>query len=162
MGLEVKVLETKAIEFNGEQREYLVVDRDIGVPASRYFVKYVLGMTIISDEVPEKFREPMVLHELLEFETFNFNKYRCFDALIQELQTVPDGERDAYIEFRRGVFEHLVRFCEDPVEEEALRSSRESGSLLMMLTSFRNSKRKTTYYHLQELRACLVHLKALK
>ncbi|MEK6843862.1 MAG: hypothetical protein AABX83_00380 [Nanoarchaeota archaeon] len=106
-------LETKAIEFNEKQREFIVVDRNIGSPAPKYFISYNNGSPFISDEVPEDYRKPMVFHELTEFELLQNKTDKCLNALLAELKTIPKNKRKDYFEFRREVFENLISFLEE-------------------------------------------------
>src|SRR3989344_3216172 len=96
----IKTLETRTIEFDGKQREYRVVDRNIGSPAPKYFIAYNVGIPFISDEVPQQYREPMVLHELTEFELLPNEKDRCIRALRAELKIVPENIKEDYMRFR--------------------------------------------------------------
>lgn len=108
----IKTLETRTIEFGGKQREYKVVDRNLDSPAPRYFISYGSGTPFISDEVPEDYREPMVLHELTEFELLTGEEDRCVKALDAELKIVPEEIKGDYVKFRRGVFESLIKYLE--------------------------------------------------
>lgn len=107
--MELKTLELKVITFNGKQRSYSVVDRNI-TPAPKYFISYNKGNPFISDEVPEEFRESMVFHELTEFELLQDKPDRCLQALKSELETVPKNKKEDYLKFRLEVFESLIDF----------------------------------------------------
>ena len=110
--MKLKTLETKTIEFQGNQRNYAVVDRDIGATAPKYFMSYNGGNPFISDEVPKEYREPMVFHELTEFELLKCTESKCLKSLKAELERVPEDMMQSYIIFRTEVFESLIGFLE--------------------------------------------------
>jgi len=105
-----KTLETRTMEFNGAQRQYHVVDRNIGQDAPQWFITYNNGLPFISDEVPENYREPMVFHEMMEFEPLKGQEGRCLKSLIAELETVPRTQKADYIQFRKKVFVSLLDY----------------------------------------------------
>lgn len=108
----MEILETKIINFNGENREYDIVDRNIG-DAPKYFIGYGEGLPFISDEVPEEYREHMIFHELTEFENLKKQKNdKCLTALMFELERVPQEKRKEYIKFRRDTFRNLIEYLE--------------------------------------------------
>ena len=108
-----RIIKTKTLKFGGEDRQYEVVDKNLGVDYPRWFIAYNKGIPFISDEVPEEYTEPMVFHELYEFEILPPDKVcRCLEALREELRTIPQENRGKYMEFRRRVFESLVEFLE--------------------------------------------------
>jgi len=107
----MKIIKIETIEFNGEQREYDVVDRNLkGAP--RYFIAYHEGRPFISDEVPQNYRPPMVFHELTEFEKLVGTDSPCLNSLKAELKIVPEESRERYIKFRRAVFRELIEYLE--------------------------------------------------
>ncbi len=105
-----RIISTEKIVYNGQEREFDIVDRNLGSPAPRYFIGYNKGRPFISDEVPENYRKPMIFHELTEFETPSSQKLRCIDALKAELETVDPIILDEYKEFRKDVFKHLLEY----------------------------------------------------
>ena len=108
--------QTETVEFQGETREYFVGERDLptrmGVDAPRYWVNYNQENRELwlSDEIPEEHRPRMALHELFEFESDSSGKTKCLDALKYELSRIPRLEQDAYIPFRKEVFQELVNY----------------------------------------------------
>lgn len=105
----MNVLGEGHIEFEGEQRIYRIIRRDYeGAP--RFFIGYNHGFPFISDEVPEKFREPMIFHELYEFEKLKDKSGRCVASLKEELKLLSPHDIREYIEFRKGVLEELKRY----------------------------------------------------
>tara|TARA_Y100000310_G_scaffold337228_1_gene423791 strand:- start:278 stop:673 length:396 start_codon:yes stop_codon:yes gene_type:complete len=106
-----KVVSIESILFNGQERNYEVVDKNLNVPCPKYFISHNNGKPFISNEVPEKYRGYMVFHELYEFETRDpLTKDSCVISLKKELETVPENIKEDYIEFRKQVFEDLVTF----------------------------------------------------
>ena len=108
----INILETKIIEFKEKKRKYLVVDRNMGLPAPKYFIAYAAGVQFISNEIPEDYRNPMVFHKLTEFELLPNENNKCLKSLLAELETIPENKRKEYLEFRREAFESLIDFLE--------------------------------------------------
>lgn len=109
----IRTLETRTVEFNGAPREYHVVDRNVGCDAPQWFVSLGDKMPdktpFISDEVPEEYMTPMILHELIEAESPK-KEGRCLNALLAELETIPEAKRKDYVDFRTKVFESLLAY----------------------------------------------------
>jgi len=111
--MELKTLKTRTIRFDGKDREYDVVNRNLGADCPRWFISYGNGLPFISDEVPEEYMDHMVFHELYEFETLaNHGEGKCLESLKAELERVPEDQRKDYMNFRKGVFESLVQYLE--------------------------------------------------
>lgn len=103
------ILSTEKLRFQEGERTYHVADRDLkGAP--RFFITYNCGIPIISNEVPELYRPPMVIHELVEFEQLQGHPHCCVTALHEELRHVPPEGLSAYLPFRRDVFRELVSY----------------------------------------------------
>ena len=106
-----KIISIDHIFFEGNARNYEVIDRNLEVPCPKYFISYNNGKPFISDEVPKQFRPPMVRHELYEFEKLNPEDDKsCLTALIQEIIAVPNPILNKYLKFRKEVFRELVDF----------------------------------------------------
>lgn len=102
---------TGSVEFFGRERIYDIFSRDLrGAP--RFFIAYNRGNVILSEEIPEMYREFMVLHELQEFEELQGKKGRCLEALKFELKHVPREIRGEYVIFRRETFSELLTYFE--------------------------------------------------
>ena len=78
--LEELTIETDEVEYEGRNITYAVINSDLS-PSPRYFVGYGNGNPFISEEVPESYRIPMIIHEVVEFEKFNGIEGRCLEAL---------------------------------------------------------------------------------
>lgn len=105
------------IKFNGEDREYVLVEADhyekLKEDAPKYFVKYGktkegVGKVWISKRVPPEYRPYMVFHEFEEAE--GADKKKCPEVLKAELEIVPKKELDDYIKFRADVYEDLLAY----------------------------------------------------
>jgi hypothetical protein len=107
--MEKEIIGKGEIKFEGEAREFDVADRNIP-EAPKYFIGYNNGRPFISDEVPERFRKYMVLHELVEFEKFSEEEDSCYKALRFELMDVVDDDIYEYVPFRAETFEHLINY----------------------------------------------------
>ena len=125
----MRIVGEGSISFEDKEREYDVVDRKLG-GAPKYFILYNGGRPYISDEVPEHFRKHMVFHELFENEIKQgkYKEGRSVRALMEEIDLVPEEEREEYIPFRIEVYRSLVDFLEEheptsPFLPEARRSS---------------------------------------
>ena len=101
---------TVEIQYEDWRRSYDVISADLS-SAPLFFTGYGHGRPFISEQVPENYREPMVLHEIDEFEKFQRIEGRCLGALKLELEWVSSKEFfEDYIVFRLEVFNHLINF----------------------------------------------------
>jgi hypothetical protein len=109
--MEMEIIETKSVYFNGQIRKYDVVASDLGVPCPKFFIGYNSGRPFISEDVPRVWRPFMAYHELHEFENLNPKcEDSCVEALDEELRVVGQGIVPIYVPFRKQVFEHLVDY----------------------------------------------------
>ena len=77
----------------------------VGFPDSEYL--------FISEEVPEKYRYPMLAHEVRCFALKDAGHAgHCKAAVAYELTFVSGNEKRAYLAFRREFFEKLVSYYE--------------------------------------------------
>ncbi|MEI8343481.1 MAG: hypothetical protein WCF93_00855 [Candidatus Moraniibacteriota bacterium] len=96
--------------YNGERISYSIISKDFE-PRLPGFIGFPEGQLFISEEVPENYRKPMLIHEWVEFTEFAGQKGRCVKALKRELDFAPKGaERMAYLEYRKSFFEKLIEF----------------------------------------------------
>ncbi len=134
-----KILEERTIEFQGKQRNYQVTSRDVDSPAPPCFITYNNGTPIISEEVRAnnpRYEEPMVVHELAEFEKYKGQKDPCLNALKLELERVDLKDLDDYVEFRLEVLKSLKDFLlEHTPDSEFLPELEKSIGLLKKLYS---------------------------
>lgn len=93
------------VTWNGRGYSYRIISRKLAADP-KYFVSYGNGNPFISDEVPEKFRPYMILHELMEFQSQK-RKVECINALKGELAEVPFDKLAHYLEFRVSTFRYL-------------------------------------------------------
>lgn len=109
---------TGEIEYGGKKIPYTILKRELA-PALPGFLGYPNGEHLfISEEVPEKFRAPQLIHEIVEFTELKGQKGRCVEALKHELSVVPDEIRQEYLEYRRIFFARLVAYYKDSKNEE--------------------------------------------
>jgi len=75
------------------------------------FLGYPNGENLfISEEVPEKFRVPQLLHEIIEFTELKDQEGRCAEAIKRELETITDDIRAKYIAYRTIFFANLDEY----------------------------------------------------
>ena len=101
-----------SFEFEGKKYDYTLIDRQIQ-PNLPGFLGFVDGKYLfISDEVPEKFREPQLIHEVDEFTNPELvgKPGRCVESLKREFARIPDDMKEEYIEYRKNFFHKLREF----------------------------------------------------
>lgn len=78
------------------------------------FLGYHEGHLFISEEVPEKYRKPQLIHELIEFTKFKNKKGKCQTALAQELliakKEFSQEEYSEYVAYRTIFFLNLNKY----------------------------------------------------
>ena len=115
-----------SLVVDGNLRNYYVLNKDVP-NAPRWFIGYNKGKPFISNEIPEDYRVPMIMHEIVEFEQYGKLSGRCSGATRDELKLVANEKKDDYIRFRIDVFKELDRFMretkEDPIIRREIRQS---------------------------------------
>ena len=124
----------ESLFFQGKNREFHVMDKNLPRSPS-YFVAYNQGNPFISDEVPKNFRNPMIFHELYEFESLQEVKTsRCLKTLQIELRSVDSSLMEDYIPFRRLTFRELINFhIKHNSDEKIISELRESFEYLKLI-----------------------------
>ncbi len=64
----------------------------------------------ISEEVPEKYREHVLSHEIYETHELQNSPHKCLEAMMWEIAQVPANIKPDYIRLRRAFFENLVKY----------------------------------------------------
>jgi len=106
------------IELEGKKIPYTILKKELA-PELPGFLGFFEGEHLfISEEVPEKFREPQLIHEIIEFTELKGKKGRCVESLKRELSIVPEEIKKEYLEYRRDFFAKLVEYYEDSEDEE--------------------------------------------
>lgn len=106
------------IEYEGKKIPYTILKKELE-PRLPGFLGYPNGEHLfISEEVPEQFRDPQLIHEIIEFTELKDQKGRCKDALKKELEVVPDEIRQEYLEYRKEFFALLVAYNENSEDED--------------------------------------------
>jgi len=98
------------IIYNNIPIPYTIMKKE-AVPSLKWFLWYPEWKYLfISEEVPEKFREPQLMHEIVEFTELKWKKWRCLQSLKYELSFIAEDMWQEYIEYRRDFFKRLVEF----------------------------------------------------
>lgn len=106
------------IEYGGKKFPYTVLRKEL-VPTLPGFLGYLnVEHLFISEEVPEEFRVPELIHEIIEFTELKDQKGRCVEALKRELLIVPEGMRQRYLEYRRDFFARLIEYYKNSDDED--------------------------------------------
>lgn len=106
------------IEYNGRKILYSILQKDL-VPSLPGFLWYPNGEHLfISEEVPEKFRDPQLIHEIIEFSELKDQTWRCLMALKAELEMLQQNIRQEYLAYRKDFFARLVEFQKDNENED--------------------------------------------
>jgi hypothetical protein len=105
------------IEYNGKIIPYTILKKEVA-PTLPGFLGYPNGEHLfISEEVPEKFRTPQLIHEVVEFTELKGQNGRCVEALKRELSVIPEEMRQEYREYRRNFFARLIEYYKDSKDE---------------------------------------------
>lgn len=106
------------IEYQGKKIPYTILKKELA-PTLPGFLGYPNGEHLfISEEVPEKFRAPQLIHEIVEFTELKGKKGGCVEALKRELSVVPEEIRQEYLEYRRNFFAKLIEYYKDSKDED--------------------------------------------
>lgn len=105
------------IIYNNRPIEYTIVKKEL-VPELKWFLWCAKGYFFISEDVPERFREPQIMHEIVEFTELQWKKWRCLQSLKYELSSIPKDMREEYIAYRRGFFKRLVEYHKNTKSKE--------------------------------------------
>lgn len=98
------------------------------------FLGYLDGQHLfISAEVPERFRNPQLIHEIIEFTELRGVKGRCLEALKRELAMVPADIKQEYLEYRRIFFAKLIGYYAGSDDEDFKAEIRASYEYLQQL-----------------------------
>ncbi|MCF7834158.1 MAG: hypothetical protein K9L98_02255 [Candidatus Pacebacteria bacterium] len=99
------------LAYKGTNYEFTILKKTVA-PKLPGFLGYLdKKFLFISEEVPEKFRLPQLMHEIIEFIELSGLKDRCLGALERELSDfVPEDIKPEYIEYRRNFFKNLVSY----------------------------------------------------
>lgn len=109
---------TGEIEHEGKRILYTILKKELA-PTLPGFLGYPNGEHLfISEEVPEKFRVPQLIHEIIEFTELKGKKSRCVEALKRELSVVPEEIKQEYLEYRRNFFAKLIEYNKNSKDED--------------------------------------------
>jgi hypothetical protein len=99
------------IIYNEVTYPVYVLDRELEpkLPGFMGFNKE-LKILFISEDVPEKWRQYVLRHELREYVDLASQAGRCVTSLVAELQEVPPDEREVYLVWRHAFFVNLVAY----------------------------------------------------
>ena len=99
--------------YGGKVFTYAVLDQGLE-PALPGFVGYYEKTHLfISNSVPEKFRIPQLIHEIVEFAVPADKKGRCLKALMKELECVETAIFKEYLLYRKSFFTALIDYYEN-------------------------------------------------
>jgi len=106
------------VEYKGQTIPYTILKKELA-PKLPGFLGFPKGENLfISEEVPEQFRLPQLVHEIIEFTELVGQKGRCLEALKRELSIVPEKIKQEYIEYRRDFFARLVEYYKESKNED--------------------------------------------
>lgn len=118
--------------FRGEMFLYAILSRDVSKDLPGFVGCLKEGeekFFFISEEVPVLFREPQILHEIMEIQELNEGPGSCLVSLKFELTLVPNDIRGEYLPYRRDFFSRLVAYCSahpDWYSEQRIKDFQES------------------------------------
>ena len=106
------------VEFEGQKIPYTILRKEVE-PKLPGFLGFPEGKFLfISEEVPEEFRNPQLVHEIIEFTELKGKKGRCLESMKRELEIVPDDIKKEYIEYRRNFFGRLIEYSKNSDDED--------------------------------------------
>jgi len=121
------------VNYNGKKIPFTILKKELA-PKLPGFLGYPNGEHLfISEEVPEKFRAPQLIHEIIEFTELSGQKGRCVEALKRELSVVPEEIKQEYLEYRINFFTKLVEYYQESQDEEFKSEIRASYEFLQKL-----------------------------
>jgi len=119
-------VQTEELKYKGKTIPYSVLKKEVALDLPG-FLGYANGHLFISEEVPENFRNPQLIHEYIEFVELKDEKDRCLQASKRELEYVPDELKESYLEYREDFFARLVVYYKD-YDDDAFRNRIEASS----------------------------------
>ncbi len=123
----------KSYIYKGGKIPYTILKKEVA-PTLPGFLGYPHGEHLfISEEVPEAFRVPQLIHEIVEFTELQNQKGRCVEALQRELSVVPAEIKHAYLEYRRIFFANLIRYYHGSADEDFKTEIQASYDFLLAL-----------------------------
>lgn len=106
------------INYNNKEYTYTIVKKELELKLPG-FLGFPEGKHLfISEEVPFKFRNPQLIHEILEFTKLKSIKGRCLESLKNEFLFIPEEIKEEYIEYRRNFFDRLIQYSKDFTDED--------------------------------------------
>lgn len=109
--LRSRILDQGELEVRGRQYWYVVVRRNVdGAPRWFAGLDEPSGVFFISDEVPSRYREYMLFHEMHELGELRGVRGRCRLALEAELERVAPADLREYLDFRCLVLRALYGY----------------------------------------------------
>ena len=122
------------VEHGGLMFSYAILKKDLepNLPGFLGFIDG--GFLFISENVPSQFRDPQLIHEILEFNKFKEQKGRCAMATKEELGYARFSMNHnlylSYIRYRIVFFKRLIKYYKR--QNESFDSSEFSGSLKVL------------------------------
>lgn len=109
------------IEYEGRDYFYTILDSKVQ-PKLPGFLGYPDGENLfISEGVPEEFRDPQLIHEIIEYTELKGKEGRCLEALRRELEIAREKFEEEkyleYLEYRRNFFAKLVDYYKESSDE---------------------------------------------
>lgn len=105
-----------ALEFRDGKVSYAILKREANPKLPGFSGCWEIGEEkhfFISEDIPERFRELILLHEMQEFIVLKKAPGSCLRSLLYELAFVHGDLYEEYILYRRNFFRRLVPFCVD-------------------------------------------------
>ena len=120
------------VEFEGSLYTYTIVNKNLE-PRLPGFLGFPGGEHLfISEEVPVDYRDPQLIHEIIEFTQLQGVEGRCLKALKIELGLIPEEIKDEYVSYRTNFFRTLVDYYRESEDEDF--KSEIQGSLEFLLS----------------------------
>jgi hypothetical protein len=108
---------TGIVIYQWKQVVYHILKKET-VPNLKWFLWQKDLNFFISEEVPENFREPQMMHEITEFTELKWKEWRCIEALKNELFLLDKSIATEYLKYRTEFFKRLIKFHENTPSKE--------------------------------------------
>ena len=107
-------VEKGAFDINGRPCEYSVVSKELHSNVPNFVGVLGEDEFFISEEVPRRFRYPMIAHEVYCLKGKSMgHEGHCLAAIEFDLRFVTEGDRAEYLAIRRKFFNDLIEVSKD-------------------------------------------------
>lgn len=108
---------TRTVIYKWKPIVYSILKKEL-VPTLKWFLWQKDLNFFISEDVPENFRDPQILHEIIEFTELKWKKWRCLESLKRELFLLDKSISQEYLKYRIDFFKSLIQYHKNTPSSE--------------------------------------------